>query len=74
VELRASELAMILDGIDVSKLKRVPRYANDSILSPYIMTFNRRMSSYCMSLHAISSSYELTSIFRMSYYIVTEYL
>ena len=26
VEIRASELAMILDGIDVSKLKRVPRY------------------------------------------------
>jgi hypothetical protein len=26
VELRASELAMILDGIDVSKLKRVGRY------------------------------------------------
>jgi len=26
IELRASELAMILDGIDVSKLKRVPRY------------------------------------------------
>lgn len=26
VELRASELTMILDGIDVSKLKRVPRY------------------------------------------------
>ena len=26
VELRASELAMIVDGIDVSKLKRVPRY------------------------------------------------
>ena len=26
VELRASELAMILEGIDVSKLKRVPRY------------------------------------------------
>jgi transposase len=26
VELRASELAMILDGIDVSKLKRTPRY------------------------------------------------
>jgi transposase len=25
-ELRASELAMILDGIDVSKLKRVARY------------------------------------------------
>ena len=25
-ELRASELAMILDGIDVSKLKRLPRY------------------------------------------------
>jgi hypothetical protein len=24
--LRASELAMILDGIDMSKLKRVPRY------------------------------------------------
>jgi len=26
LELRASELAMILDGIDVSKLKRVARY------------------------------------------------
>jgi transposase len=26
VELRASELAMILDGIDVSRLQRVPRY------------------------------------------------
>jgi hypothetical protein len=26
IELRASELAMILDGIDVSKLKRVSRY------------------------------------------------
>jgi transposase len=26
VELRASELAMILDGIDVSRLVRVPRY------------------------------------------------
>jgi transposase len=27
VELRASELAMILDGIDMARLKRVPRYA-----------------------------------------------
>ena len=26
VELRASELAMILEGIDMTKLKRVPRY------------------------------------------------
>jgi len=26
VELRASELAMILDGIDMTKLERVPRY------------------------------------------------
>jgi transposase len=26
LEMRASELAMVLDGIDVSKLKRVPRY------------------------------------------------
>ena len=26
VELRARELAMILDGIDMTKLKRVPRY------------------------------------------------
>ncbi|WP_321469939.1 IS66 family insertion sequence element accessory protein TnpB [uncultured Paludibaculum sp.] len=26
VELRASELAMVLDGIDVSRLKRVARY------------------------------------------------
>ncbi|HXW13998.1 MAG TPA: IS66 family insertion sequence element accessory protein TnpB [Terriglobia bacterium] len=26
VELRASELALILDGIDVSRLKRVERY------------------------------------------------
>jgi transposase len=30
VELRASELAMVLDGIDVSKLKRVPRYTGIS--------------------------------------------
>jgi len=30
LELRASELAMILDGIDVSKLKRVPRYTRIS--------------------------------------------
>jgi transposase len=26
VELRASELAIVLDGIDMSRLKRVPRY------------------------------------------------
>jgi transposase len=26
IELRASELAMLLDGIDMAKLKRVPRY------------------------------------------------
>ncbi len=26
IELRASELAMILDGIDMSRLKRTPRY------------------------------------------------
>src|SRR4051794_18962627 len=26
IELRASELAMLLDGIDLSKLKRTPRY------------------------------------------------
>ena len=30
VELRASELAMVLDGIDVSKLKRVPHYTRIS--------------------------------------------
>ena len=30
VELRASELAMVLDGIDVSKLKRVSRYTRIS--------------------------------------------
>jgi len=29
VELRASELAMILDGIDMTKLKRVPRYERE---------------------------------------------
>ena len=27
VELRVSELAMLLDGIDIRQLKRVPRYA-----------------------------------------------
>jgi transposase len=26
IELRASESAMLLDGIDMAKLKRVPRY------------------------------------------------
>ncbi|MCL2661006.1 MAG: IS66 family insertion sequence element accessory protein TnpB [Acidobacteriaceae bacterium] len=30
VELRPSELAMILDGIDMTKLKRVPRYERRS--------------------------------------------
>jgi transposase len=30
LELRASELAMVLDGIDVSRLKRVPRYTRIS--------------------------------------------
>jgi transposase len=30
VELRASELAMLLDGIDMAKLKRVPRYERPS--------------------------------------------
>jgi hypothetical protein len=30
LESRASELAMVLDGIDFSKLKRVPRYTRIS--------------------------------------------
>jgi transposase len=30
IELRASELAMLLDGIDMAKLKRVPRYERPS--------------------------------------------
>lgn len=30
VELRASELAMVLDGIDMTKLKRVPRYEREA--------------------------------------------
>jgi len=30
MELRASELAMTLDGIDMSRLKRVPRYERDA--------------------------------------------
>jgi transposase len=34
VELRASELAMVLDGIDMSRLKRVPRYARDADAGP----------------------------------------
>ncbi len=34
VELRASELAMVLDGIDVSKLKRVPRYERETGTNP----------------------------------------
>jgi transposase len=34
VELRASELAMVLDGIDVSKLKRVPRYQRAARINP----------------------------------------
>jgi len=33
VELRASELAMVLDGIDVSRLKRTPRYERPSDIS-----------------------------------------
>jgi hypothetical protein len=34
VELRASELAMILDGIDISKLKRVARYERAARTNP----------------------------------------
>ena len=34
VELRASELAMLLDGIDLSKLKRTPRYQHPSRAAP----------------------------------------
>jgi transposase len=34
VELRASELAMVLDGIDVSRLKRVVRYERGSDANP----------------------------------------
>jgi transposase len=34
VELRASELAMVLDGIDVSRLKRVARYERGSEAHP----------------------------------------
>jgi len=34
VELRGSELAMILDGIDVSKLKRVSRYQRAAGTNP----------------------------------------
>jgi transposase len=30
IEMRASELAMLLDGIDMTKLKRVPRYERPS--------------------------------------------
>ena len=32
VELRASELAMVMDGIDMTKLKRVPRYGRGQIV------------------------------------------
>ena len=36
VELKASELAMLLDGIDLSKLKRTPRYqAPNGAASPH---------------------------------------
>ena len=31
IELRASELAMMLDGIDMTKLKRTPRYRRTSV-------------------------------------------
>ena len=34
VELRASELAMILDGIDMARLKRVARYERAAEASP----------------------------------------
>jgi transposase len=33
VELRASELAMILDGIDLSSVKRVKRYRREEVLA-----------------------------------------
>ena len=48
IELRASELAMILDGIDVSKLKRVRRYERASGTNRDNKQ-ERVMSDSCMS-------------------------
>jgi transposase len=38
VELRTSELAMLLDGIDLAKLKRTPRYQRPSKAAENIRT------------------------------------
>lgn len=38
VELRASELAMVLDGIDMSRLVRVPRYEGAQKVSNRVTT------------------------------------
>jgi transposase len=38
VELRTSELAMLLDGIDLSRLKRTPRYQRQSKQAEEIKT------------------------------------
>lgn len=54
VELRASELAMILDGIDVSKLKRVPRYERRTGTTQDNKEENRGVSNSCL---APASSY-----------------
>src|ERR1700676_2401669 len=43
VELRASELAMILDGIDVSKLKRAPRYERAARSSEEKMALHKNL-------------------------------
>lgn len=42
VELRASELAMVLDGIDVSRLKRTPRYERPAGQPQHTETSERR--------------------------------
>jgi transposase len=47
VELRASELAMLLDGIDMAKLKRVPRYERSDTRSRH----RARSSSLCCPIH-----------------------
>lgn len=34
LEMRASELAMLLDGIDLQRLRRLPRYAREKKVAP----------------------------------------
>jgi hypothetical protein len=71
----SSSASAMASASPLPRLKSVCNFATSrQMLSPYIMTYNMYVSSYCMSYNHLLSPFLLTFILYMSYYIVTEYL